>query len=688
MTAIGKPLNRIDGPLKVRGAAPYAFEQHVTNPAHVFPLLSTIAAGRIAQIDAEQALAEPGVIAVVTHENAIKLNATGDPQIDVLQSDEVGWYGQFIGAVIAETPEIARYAAGLVQVHYEPRTHDVEMRGDREDVVKPHHAALFGEMDGELQNGMPADTSFGDVDAALAAADFRIDQTYTTPINHHNPLEPHAAVVEWADDSHVTVYMGSQGVSMNQGIIAALFGLEPANVRIVAPYTGGGFGSKIRPHSYATLAVMVSKIVGRSVKLNLTRQQMFSTVGYRTPTSSRVQLGATADGKLTAVAHDTVQGSSNAYMYAEQIGVCTRLMYDAPNRRTTHRLAMLDMPVPTIMRAPGESQGMFALESAIDEMAEACGIDPVEFRIINEPELHPESGNPFSSRKLKECLTEGARRFDWANRSRRREGAWLYGSGVASATYPSPRFPGNSCRITHVDGRYSVQIAAVDIGTGTWTALSQIAADALGVDISLVDLEIGDSSLPMGSTAGFSSGLGSWGNAVMEAAKLLKDGKKTETEVFGGNPKAAEYEMNTFGAHFVEVRVNSETGEIRVPRMLGVFDAGRIINPKTARSQLVGAMTQGLSQTLHEATVVDTRYGQFVNRDFAGYHFAANADVGTVEAYWVESKDEYTNELGTKGIGEIGIVGMTAAIANAVYHATGIRVRDLPITLDKIIGQI
>ncbi|MFC0111111.1 xanthine dehydrogenase family protein molybdopterin-binding subunit [Kibdelosporangium aridum] len=687
MTAIGKPVSRIDGPLKVRGAATYAFEQQVTNPAHLFPLLSTIAAGRIAQIDAEQALAAPGVLAVITHENALKLNATGDPQLDVLQTDEVSWYGQFIGAVLADTPENARYAAGLVQVHYEPRTHDAEMRADRQDVVKPYHAALFGEMPGELQNGMPADSSFGDVDAALEAAAIRIDHTYSTPINHHNPLEPHAAVVEWADDEHVTVYMGSQGVSMNQQIIAALFGLEPPNVRVVSPHTGGGFGSKIRPHSYATLAVMASKISGRSVKFALTRQQMFSVIGYRTPTSSRIQLGATADGKLTAIAHDVVEGSSNAYMYAEQIGVCTRLMYAAPNRRTTHRLLMLDMPVPTIMRAPGESQGMFALESAIDEMAEACGMDPVESRILNEPDLHPESGLPFSSRKLKECLVEGARRFDWANRSRRCEGAWLYGSGVASATYPAPRFPGNAARITKVDGRYCVQIAAVDIGTGTWTALSQIAADALGVDMSLVDLEIGDSALPVGSTAGFSSGLNSWGTAVMEAAKLFKDGKETGTQVLGGNPKAEQYEMNTFGAHFVEVRVNSETGEVRVPRMLGVFDAGKVINPKTARSQLVGGMTQGLSQALHEATVVDSRYGQFVNRDFAGYHIAANADVGSVEAYWVDSSDEHTNEMGSKGIGEIGIVGVTAAIANAVYHATGVRVRDLPITLDKILQQ-
>lgn len=688
MTAIGQPLDRLDGPLKVRGAATYAFEHPVDNPSFLYPLLSTIALGKVVDIDASAALAEPGVLAVLTPFNAPKLAGTGDPEIDVLQSDEVTWHGQFIGAVIADTQETARYAAGLVNIQYEPYKHDVDMRADRDDLGKPSKTALFGQADGDLQNGMPADTEFGDVDAALKSAAVRLDATYTTPINHHNPMEPHTAVAEWNGDQ-VTVYTSTQGITMTQEILAGALGIPADRVRVVAPHIGGGFGAKIHPHSYAVLTVMAAQVVQRPVKFALTRQQMFFLTGYRTPTVQRIQLGADENGKLTAIAHDAIEQTAKARQYAEQIAVCTRLMYDAPNRRTTHRLVELDVPVPTIMRGPGEAQGMFALESAMDEMAELCGLDPVEFRIRNEPAVHPESGQPFSSRNLVECLTDGATRFDWANKDSmpRRDGVWAIGKGVAAATYPAPRFPGNVAKIQVNGDRYAVQIAAVDIGTGTWTVLSQIAADALGVDVSQVDLEIGDSNLPPGSTAGFSSGINSWGTAVCEAARLLRENGGTEatTGVLGPNPKGADYSMHTYGAHFAEVRVNTETGEVRVPRLLGVYDAGKIINPKTARSQLIGGMTWGISMALHEQSVVDKRYGHVVNHDLAGYHIAANADVGVLEAYWVDATDEHTNVMGSKGIGEIAIVGTAAAIANAVYHATGTRVRDLPITLDKLL---
>jgi len=447
---------------------------------------------------------------------------------------------------------------------------------------------------------------------------------------------------------------------------------------------------------------MAAQIVERPVKFTLTRQQMFSLVGYRPASIQRIQLGADKDGHLVALAHDVVEQSAKVKEYAEQVAVCSRLMYAAPNRRTTHRLAALDVPVPTIMRAPGEAQGMFALESAMDEMALACGLDPIEFRIRNEPEVHPESGQPFSSRNLVACLRQGARRFEWERRDptprARRQRGWLVGTGVAASTYPSPRLPGSWATVrVGPDQRYTVLIAAADIGTGTWTTLTQIAADALGVTVEDVTLQIGDTSFPRASVAGFSSGINSWGASIFEAAGRLRALLESEhsgtlppkglevTAEMPDNPNAKRYSMHSFGAQFADVRVHEDTGEVRVPRLLGVFDAGRIINPKTARSQLIGGMTQGLSMALYEHGVLDPRFGHVVNHDFAEYHIATNADVGSIEADWVDEDDPYVNPMGSKGLGEVGIVGTAAAIANAVHHATGIRVRDLPITLDRLL---
>jgi xanthine dehydrogenase YagR molybdenum-binding subunit len=472
---------------------------------------------------------------------------------------------------------------------------------------------------------------------------------------------------------------------------------------VISPHVGGGFGSKGRTHADVVLAAMAAQLVaGRPVKLALTRQQMFDLVGYRTPTIQQVRLGADGGGRLTAISHDVVEQTSKIKEFAEQTAVCSRMMYAAPNRRTTHRLAALDVPVPTIMRAPGECPGMFALESAMDELAIACGLDPIELRIRNEPDVDPESGLPFSSRNLVACLREGARRFGWERRDptlrARQEAGWLVGTGVAASTYPVYRLPGNAARIrVGPDGRYSVLIGAADIGTGTWTALTQIAADALGVAVDDVDLQIGDTALPMASIAGGSSGITSWGSAIVEAARQLRKRLASDhagmvpaegLEVTGqmpDNPDAKRYAMHAFGAQFAEVRVHQDSGEVRVPRLLGVFAAGRIINPKTARSQLLGGMTMGLSMALHEHSVLDLRFGHVVNQDFATYHVAANADVGTVEVHFLPEEDPYVNPMGSKGIGELGIVGTAAAIANAVHHATGIRVRDLPITLDKLL---
>jgi xanthine dehydrogenase YagR molybdenum-binding subunit len=700
--AIGAPLDRLDGPVKVRGAATYAFEWPVEHPAYLYPLQAEIAAGRITRVDPAAALAEPGVLAVLTHENAPRLAAAGDAEVAVLQSDQVAFRGQFVGGVIAETSEVARDAAGLVRVDYEERAHDVDLRADRDDLAKPVNAAYFGAGGGELQDGSPADTGVGDVDAALGSAAVRLDPTYTTPMHHHNPMEPHATIAIWTDDG-LTLYCSSQGVHLARILVASALGLDPGRVRVISPHVGGAFGSKVYPTSYLTLAAMASQVVpSRPVKLTLTRQQMFSLVGYRPPAIQRIRLGADAGGRLTAVAHDVVQQTAKIKGYAEQIAVCSRTMYAAPNRRTTHRLAALDVPVPTIMRGPGETTGMFALESAMDEMALACALDPVEFRIRNEPEVHPESGLPFSSRNLVACLREGARRFGWDQRNTtpraRHDRGWLVGTGVASSIYPSPRLPGNAATVrVGPDGRYSVLIGAADIGTGTWTTLTQIAADALGVTVHDVELQIGDTALPVASSAGFSSGINCWGTSIFEAAGKLRASLESDhggkvpaeglevTADIPDNPDMARYAMYSFGAQFAEVRVHEDTGELRVARLLGVFDVGRVINPKTARSQLIGGMTWGLSMALHEHSVVDPRFGHVVNHDFAEYHIATNADVGSIEAHWLDEKDAYINPMGSKGIGEVGTVGTAAAIANGVHHATGIRVRDLPITLDTLL---
>jgi len=429
---------------------------------------------------------------------------------------------------------------------------------------------------------------------------------------------------------------------------------------------------------------------------------MFALAGYRTPTIQRVQLGAGRDGRLTAIAHDVVEQAVAINEFAEPTAVPARVMYAAPNRRTTHRLARLDLPVNSWMRAPGEAPGMFALESAMDELAIALGLDPIELRLRNEPAVDPESGRPFSSRNLVACLREGAQRFGWQPRDPtprlRREGRWLIGTGVAASTYPAVQLPASAFVQVDAAGNYQVRIDASDVGNGAWTVLTQIAADALDVPIDRVQLEIGDSSLPRALWATASSGTASWGWAIVDGAQKLRTRLRDEfggvvpaagleaDGAFNGNPEAQQFSMHAFGAQFAEVRVNEDTCEVRVPRLLGVFAAGHIVNPKTARSQMLGGMTWGLSMALHEESVLDPRFGDYVNHDFAEYHIATNADVGEIDVSWVDEDDPHINPMGVKGIGELGIVGTAAAIANAVYHATGIRVRDLPITLDKLLS--
>ena len=588
--------------------------------------------------------------------------------------------------------ETACHAAGLVRVEYEEAPHDTEIRTDHTGLYAPE----------QVNPDYETDTSDGDVEAALRDAPVTVDATYTTPHEHNSPMEPHATIAIWdesGDRPRLTLYDSTQGVHVVRQTLAKTFGLDEEQIRVVAKNVGGGFGSKGAPHSHNVLAVMAAQRVGgRPVKLALTRQQMFAVVGYRTPTISHIRLGAERDGTLTAISHDVVEQTATVKEFAEQTAVPARMLYASATRKTSHRLAKLDVAVPFWMRAPGECPGVFALEVAMDELAIACDVDPIELRIRNEPDVDPETGNPWSDRRLVECLRTGADRFGWADRDptpgARRDDEWLVGTGVATAVYPAMVMPGNSARIEHVaPGRFAVQIGAVDIGTGTWTALTQIAADMLGCDVDAIDLQIGDTDLPPASVEGGSSGISSWGGAIHAAVQAFRREHGDDPAVGAAttaeppeNEDAENYGMYSFGAHFVEARVSHYTGEIHLSRMLGVFSLGRVINPTTLRSQLIGGMTMGLSMALHEESVRDHRFGHIVTQDFASYHISSHADIPDIDAIWLDSVDEHSNPMGSRGAGEIGIVGAAAAVVNAIYHATGVRVRDLPVMCDAVLG--
>lgn len=685
--AIGRDLVRRDGVAKVRGTATYAYETPVERPAYAHPVQATVARGRVTAMDTAAAEALDGVLVVLTPSTAERLASTEDRELAVLQSDEVAFRGQVIGLVVAETSELARQAADSIGVTYAEQPHDSALSVDRPDLYAPE----------QVNAGHETDTDEGDVAAAMAAADVTVEQTYSTAMYHNNPLEPHATTALWdpAADVPLTLWDSTQGVHPERATVCGVLGLDEEQVRVVCPHIGGGFGSKGTPHANVVLAAMAARALpGRPVKLALTRQQMFSLAGYRTPTIQRMQLAADRSGRLQAIAIDVVEQTSRIKEYAEQTGVPTRMMYASPNRRTTHRLAALDVPVPSWMRAPGECPGMFGPEVALDELADALGIDPVELRIRNEPEVDPETGKPWSSRHLVECLREGAERFGWADRppAGHRAGDWLVGTGVASSVYPTMRQARSTATIRFEDGRYVAEIGAADLGTGTWTTLPQVAADALGVPVEDVEVRIGDTRYPVASVAGGSSGLNTWGSALVVAAREFRgkygprpdDGDEASGDVdqAGQDEDHAAY---AFGAQFVEARVHADTGEVRVPRLLGVFAAGRIVNPRTARSQFIGGMTMGLSMALHENSVWDPRIGQVANHDLAEYHITVNADVGDVQAHWLDEHDPYVNAMGSKGIGEIGITGTAAAVVNAVHRATGVRVRHLPVTLDKVL---
>ena len=690
---VGTAHTRVEGRDKVTGAARYGGDIPFAGLAHGMLVLSTVARGRIRSVDTGPVLAMPGVLTVLHHGNATRLNIDyigmlgipPDPTAVVFQHDRVPHAGWPVALVVAETPEQARAAADALTVTYEAEPHDVALSADRPDAYPA---------DGH----MPGTTEKGDLEAELAASAHVVDAEYTTPEEHHAMMEPHVATAWW-DGGRLDMVDSDQGITWVADELARMFSLEPSAVRVRSEHVGGGFGSKgVRAPQVA--AAMAAAELGRPVRVSLTRRQMFSVTGYRSPTVQRVRLGAGPDGRLRALEHTSLNQTSTVHEFVEPGAGVARTMYDATAHRTENRVVRLDVPSPTWMRAPGEAPGSFALECALDELAEKCGLDPIELRLRNEPETGPVSGLPFAGRNVAACFREGARRFGWDARDARpgvrRDGRWLIGTGTAAASFPAGTLPSTAAVTAEADGTFTVRISASDIGTGARTALTLIAADALGVPSERVRVHLGDSDFgPSGIAAG-SMGTRSWGWAVAAAAEELRErllpgvelppeGITVRSDTTQAIAALAAKERHTWGAQFAEVAVDVTTGEVRVRRMLGVFAAGRIVNPLTARNQLVGGMTWGISMALHEEAVRDPASGALYGADLAGYHVATHADVPPdVEAVWVDDHDP-DDPVGIKGIGEVGIVGAAAAVANAVWHATGVRHRGLPIRPDRVL---
>ncbi|MFG3658649.1 molybdopterin cofactor-binding domain-containing protein [Streptomyces sp. NPDC047706] len=733
---IGQAVNRVDGPLKATGRAAYAYEHwEAGQPLYGFIVGSTIGKGRITRIDTDSADRAPGVHWVMTHLN-VPEQGPRDESLPFeywraqpeMTGPEIHYYGEPVALVVAETFEQARGAAELVEVEYR------EGRG-RFD---------FGEYEDDsyvpkvVNAGLPTDTAVGDFDAGFAGADVQVDQRYSTPYEFSLPIEPNACLAEPRGEDLV-VYVSSQIVDAAQVSVAGTLRMDPERVHVVAPFVGGGFGSKLGIHSETILAALAARTLRRPVKVALTRQQVFQLVGMRPISSQRVRLGAGRDGRLTAIAHDVTMHTNPDIEYAEQTAATVRSLYAAPHRLTSHRLTALDLPRGTDVRAPGEAPGMLAVESAMDELADALRMDPVELRIRNEPTLDPERNVPYSDRHMVECLREGAHRFGWENRpvtpASAREGRWLVGYGMSAAIRGHFQGP-TAVRVRlDADGTAVVLTDMTDIGTGTYTILTQVVADGLGLPLERVRVDLGRSDNPTSWGSG-----GSWGatnsctaahRACMALRERLLDaargdagsplhgldpadavfsdgdvgvggasealsaivarsspeGMEAEGQVryMGDDPNYADYSINTYGAHFAEVGVDADTAEIRLRRMLGVFSVGRVFNPRTTRSQLIGGMIWGVGAALEEEAVVDTRSGAFVNRDLAGYLVPVHADIPAVEAVVLDGYDDKANPLGAKGVGEVGICGAGAAVANAVFNATGVRVRDFPITIEKVL---
>ncbi|MFF1508496.1 xanthine dehydrogenase family protein molybdopterin-binding subunit [Streptomyces sp. NPDC058326] len=684
---------RRDARQKVTGTARYAAEHTPPGCVHAVPVPAAVARGRVTAVHADEVLRRPGVLAVLSHENAPRLGEAEDGTLALLQDDRVPHRGWYVALVVADTPENARAAADGLRIEYAEEDHDPGPPAGHPGLRVPE----------EANGGQPGLRERGDFDAAFAASAVRVDATFTMTAQHNHPMEPHASTAWW-DGGELTVYDSSQGSTTVRDVLAQLLKVPGDRVTVVSAYVGGGFGSKGTPRPQVVLAAMASRHLGRPVRVVLPRRELASVVGHRAPTVQRVRIGADADGVIGALAHEVVTQTSTVREFVEQAAVPARVMYTSPHSRTSHRVVALDVPSPSWMRAPGEASGMYALEAAMDELAVATGVDPVELRLRNEPATEPDSGRPFSSRNVAECLRQGARLFGWADRDPRpgvrRSGDRLTGTGVASSTYPYLLEPSTASAHAAPDGSHVVRLNATDIGTGARTVLARIAAEALGAAASSVRVELGSSALPTAPLAGGSSGTSSWGWAVHKACTALAgmlrahagplppEGLTARADTTEEAGRESPYARHAFGAQFAEVEVDAVTGEVRVRRLLGVFAAGRVLSPHTARSQFIGGMTMGLGMALTEGSTLDPAFGDFAERDLASYHVPVCADVPAVEARWLDEEDPHLNPMGSKGIGEIGIVGTAAAIANAVHHAVGVRLRDLPLTPDRLLPHL
>ncbi|MCX2476259.1 xanthine dehydrogenase family protein molybdopterin-binding subunit [Pedobacter sp. MC2016-05] len=702
--SIGKGINRIDGILKITGKATYATDYPAKNMAYAVLFKSTIAAGKIKSIESTEAQKYPGVIKIITHENILPLNTKGGLRGGaLLQSPEVTFHGQHIGIVVAETFEQATAAAHLITVEYNQK----EEKIDFDNLAKTPEMPKGKEL---------ADLVRGAGKSALADAEVKIEASYETPIEHHHPMEPHATVAVWEGDQ-LTLYNGSQIINGAQTAAAATLNIKPEQVRIISPFIGGGFGSKGGQWANLVLTAVAAKMVGRPVKLALTRQQMFNSVGLRQRNIQQLSIGATKEGKLLTLAHETISHTAVDSEYIEPCGDCTKVMYEVPNSLISYRVVPMNLILPTYTRGPGKSTGSFALESAMDELAYTLKMDPIELRIKNEPAKDTSNGKPWSSRTTVKCLQEGAKAFGWAKRKpepgTNKIGDDLIGYGVACGTYPARQRDSSAVIKLSLKNKVvyaTIEIAASDLGTGTNTILAQTAADGLGLPVKQINVKLGDSDLPPAAGSVGSVGASSFANAVNDACikitdeLLAKSGKQFfvrptaaqlmiseyiadfQTRSDSKAPAEAEkYSAHSFNANFAEVRVNSVTGMVKVTRFLAVTGAGKILNPKTARSQIIGGIVWGIGMALTEESIIDPRYGNFATRSFADYHVPTNLDIGDLDAMFINEKDFIPNKMGVKGIGEVGIVGVAAAVANAVFNATGKRVRSLPITPDKLL---
>ncbi|PPU17853.1 aldehyde oxidoreductase molybdenum-binding subunit PaoC [Xanthomonas arboricola] len=718
LTVVGKPVDRIEGPLKVTGSAPYAYEWHdnLQELAYGYIVGASIAKGRIAHIDTTAAAKAAGVLHVLTYKNTQALG-TGEFYVQrFLAAPEVEHYHQPVAVVVADTFEQARAAAALVRVDYVRDT-------GRYDLAQQLDSAPIAQ---QAPFGGPPQTAVGDFDAAFAAAPVKVDARYTTPDQAHAMMEPHASIASWQGDQ-LTCRTSIQQMNWGRRDLGKILGIPKHHIRLLSPYIGGGFGGKGTVQSDLVMAALAAKAVGRPVKVALQRPLMFNSTIHRPATIQRIRLGATRDGRLTAIGHESWSGNLPGGR-TEPTTLSTRVLYAGANRMTQVRLAVLDLAEGNAMRAPGEAPGLMALEIAMDELAERLALDPVALRILNDTQVDPENlGKPFSTRAFVDCLQEGAERFGWSQRLARpasvRDGQWLIGMGMAAAVRGAPISKAGALARLDRTGTVTIETDMTDIGTGSYTIVAQTAAEMLGVPLHQVVVRLGDSSFPETPGSGGQQGAASVTAGVYAACVALRQaiaqrlGMPVDAAQFADGMVTAgtrrvplrqaaaqhdivvedamefaglkeRYAQQTFGAHFAQVAVNGYTGEIRVRRLLAVCAAGRILNPKTARSQIIGGMVMGVGAALMEEMAVDRRLGFFVNHDLAGYEVPVHADIPHLEAHFIDEVDPTMSPLKAKGVGELGLTGVAPAIANAIYNATGIRVREYPITLDKLLAQL